>query len=152
MWVKFLLILWWWCWWCWYGMGGNLNHFDAYGWVFNFCLLDLNLPKSHLEYLPQATLRVQENSVPASLPVTWSLSCPLFLHHYIGLVTWALKHQRHFVAPNFAQNCPLPIFQPQARQEFNFSPVFSFNPRLIPGNTFFLIPEKARNNERSMPY
>ena len=70
-------------------------------------------------------------------------------HHYMRADTWALKHQRHFVAPNFAQNCLLPIFQPQPRQEFNFNPIFSFNPKLIRGNRFFPNRSPARNNERS---
>ena len=97
-------------------------------------------------------MRLQENRVPASLPLTWSSPSPSLLqHHYMRAGTWALKHQRHSVVLNFAQNCPLPISQLQSCREFNFNfnPIISFNPKLIPANRFFPNRWLARNNERS---
>ena len=89
-------------------------------------------------------MRLQGNRVGASLPVTWSLSCPLFLHHYIQVVTWALKHQRHFVASNFAQNCPRPIFQPQPSQEFNFNPIFTLQSQANPRQWVLPYPKASK--------
>ena len=94
-------------------------------------------------------MRLQENRVPASLPLTWSSPPSLLHHHYMQAGTWALKHQRHSVVLNFAQNCPLPISQLQSSREFNFNPIISFNPKLIPANRFFPNRWLARNNERS---
>ena len=95
-------------------------------------------------------MRLQENRVPASLPLTWSSPPPSLLqHHYMRAGTWALKHQRHSVVLNFAQNCPLPISQLQSSREFSFNPIISFNPKLIPANRFFPNRSLARNNERS---
>ena len=83
--------------------------------------------------------------------ITTHLVFSLLQHHYMRAGTWALKHQRHSVVLNFAQNCPLPISQLQSCREFNFNfnPIISFNPKLIPANRFFPNRWLARNNERS---